>query len=46
MKHQFSGGKNDRNLLVVPVSSVPDAVPGAVWAGSSVEGLPLASANA
>ena len=23
MKHQFSGGKNDRNLLVVPVSSVP-----------------------
>ena len=45
MKHQFSGGKNDRNLLVVPVSSVPDAVPGAVWAGSSVEGLPLASAT-
>jgi hypothetical protein len=45
VKHEFSGLKNDRNLTVVPVSSVPEAVPGAVWAGSSVKGLPFASAT-
>ncbi len=44
-KHEFGGLKNDRNLSVVPVSSVPEAVPGAVWPGSSVNGLPFASAT-
>jgi hypothetical protein len=40
-----SGAKNDRNVLPVEVSSVPDAGPGAVWAGTSVEGLPFAAAT-
>jgi len=44
-KHEFSGGKNERTVSPAKVSSLPDAVPGAVWAGSSVEGLPFADAT-
>ena len=44
-KREASGVKNDRNVSPVEVSSVPDAVPGAVWAGTSVNGLPFAAAT-
>jgi len=44
-KQEFSGAKNDRAVSPAEVSSVPDTVPGAVWAGSSVEGLPFAAAT-
>jgi hypothetical protein len=44
-KDAASGVKNDRNVVSVDVGSLPDAVPGAVWPGSSVEGVALASAT-
>jgi hypothetical protein len=44
-KHEASGVKNDGNFLPVEVSAVPYAVPGAVWAGASFEGLPFAAAS-
>jgi hypothetical protein len=43
--HEFSGVRNERTVSSADLSSVPDAVPGAVWAGNSVEGLPFADAT-
>jgi hypothetical protein len=37
-----SGFKNDRNVAAVDAGSLPDSVAGAVWAGDSIQGLPLA----
>lgn len=44
-RHGASGVKNDRNAASVEASSLPEAVPGAVWAGTSIEGLPFAAAT-
>jgi hypothetical protein len=42
-KDDASGETNERTVSPVDLSALPNALPGAVWAGSPLDGLPLAA---